>query len=107
MPWKVNTFMSSRKEFVELANQDEANIRDLCRKFGISAKTGYKWLDRYEAGGPSGLEEKSRRPVHSPNQTAKSIEDAILDVRNEHTSWGSRKIDRWLRNNKPDIVRPS
>lgn len=59
MPWNERDAMSLRREFVELASQPGCNRRDLCRRFGISPKTGYKWLQRFTQSGVSGLEERS------------------------------------------------
>lgn len=66
MPWKEVSLMSSRKEFVLLAQQEGANIRALCRQFSISPKTGYKLLNRYAALGEAGLLDYSRQPHTSP-----------------------------------------
>ncbi len=95
MPWKASTAMSQRQEFVELALQDGANIRALCRQFGITPRTAYKWLHRYEADGPAGLVEHSRRPQHSPRHSSPVVEAQILQVRQAHPAWGGRKI-RWI-----------
>jgi len=65
MPWKEKTAMSCRHEFVLLASQPGAVVRELCRRHGISPKTGYKWLARYQADGAAGLADRSRRPVHT------------------------------------------
>ena len=62
MPWHISDLMSQRLEFVQLAQQPGVNFRQLCRRFGISARTGYKWLARYRAEGPAGLADRSRRP---------------------------------------------
>ena len=52
MPWKENTTMSLRHEFVRLATQPNANISALARRFAISRKTAYKWIQRYREEGP-------------------------------------------------------
>lgn len=96
MPWKVRDHMSSRREFVLLASQEGANVAQLCRNFGVSRKTAYKWLSRAEEEGEQGLGgtlgDHSRRPLHSPNQTAKEVERKVLDIREAHPAWGGRKI---------------
>lgn len=92
MPWKETTTMSQRLEFVTLASREEANISRLCRRFGISRKTGYKWLHRFQEGGPDALQDCSRRPHSNPNRTPESIEGAVLSVRDAHPAWGARKI---------------
>ena len=74
MPWKESTPMSERLEFVLLATQEIANIRELCRRFGITAKTAYKWLARYQESGIEGLRDQSRRPRTSPTQTDEELE---------------------------------
>ncbi|HKR62028.1 MAG TPA: helix-turn-helix domain-containing protein, partial [Pyrinomonadaceae bacterium] len=55
MPWRISSAMSERHEFVLLAGQQTANIRQLCRRFGITPKTGYKWLARFASEGVAGL----------------------------------------------------
>jgi transposase-like protein len=61
MPWNEVSAMSLRHEFVMLATVEGANVRELCRRYGISRKTAYKWIDRFKTAGPTGLEERSRR----------------------------------------------
>ena len=97
MPWKEMNAMSIRKEFVILALQTGSNIRGLCRQYGISSRTAYKWIARYQAEGEAGIEERSRRPQHSPRKTDAAMEQMVLDKRAE-TSWGGRKIARVLSN---------
>lgn len=92
MPWKVMNAMSERHEFVLLASQCDSNIRLLCRRFGISPATGYKWLGRYQRQGLEGIVECSRRPASSPQRTVPSMERAVLAVREAHPCWGGRKI---------------
>jgi len=75
-----------------LAQQEGANIRALCRQFGISPKTGYKLLQRYAALGESGLADRSRRPTHSPRRTGVALEQAVLSLRDQHPAWGGRKL---------------
>ena len=65
MPWAIEDLMSKRTEFAMRALGTE-NFRGLCREYGISAATGYKWRDRFVAEGMRGMEEKSRRPKSSP-----------------------------------------
>jgi transposase InsO family protein len=98
MPWKVKSLMSARKEFVSLARPEESNVAELCRRLGISRKTGYKWINRYRDLGQSGLFDKSRRPKESPGATALEIKEAIFEIREMHPSWGGRKIRAVLTN---------
>jgi len=96
MPWNTVSAMSLRREFVMLALTEGCNRRELCRRFGISPKTGYKWLHRYLSDGPGGLQERSRRPHHSPHCTSDVIEQRIIALRRKHTDWGGRKLSRRL-----------
>ena len=96
MPWNTVSAMSLRREFVMLALAEGCNRRELCRRFGISPKTGYKWLHRYQSNGPDGLQERSRRPHHSPQCTPEVIEQRIIALRHEHPDWGGRKLHRRL-----------
>ncbi len=81
MPWNEVDIMSLRREFVALACQEEANVRELCRRFQISSKTGYKWLSRYAADGVEGLVDRSRRAHNSPGRTPEAMEAAVVRVR--------------------------
>ena len=96
MPWQEVSAMTLRGEFVALAQQEGANRRALCRRFGISPTTGYKWLRRYQAQGHAGLQDRSRRPRHRPRHTPPAVEQAVLAVRAQHPAWGGRKIRAWL-----------
>ena len=92
MPWQEVSIMSLRKEFVLLASREGVNLRALCRQFGISAKTGYKLLKRYQGEGEAGLEDRSRRPKSSPRRTPPEIEATVVAVRDLHPAWGGRKL---------------
>ena len=91
MPWREIGVMDERREFVSLASHESANRRELCRRFGISATTGDKWLDRF-ASGDADLTDRSRRPHHSPERTGEALELAVLKIRDAHPAWGARKI---------------
>ena len=93
MPFSGVSAMDRKREFVELAGVEGANVRELCRRFGVSPTTGYKWLGRWRAEGAAGLGERSRRPAGSPGRTAASVEAAVLAVRAaSNEAWGGRKI---------------
>jgi transposase InsO family protein len=78
-----------------LARRAEANVAALCRRFGVSRKTGYKWLVRF-ARDDAGLGDRSRRPHRSPAQTPASIEAAVIELRRRHPAWGGRTLARRL-----------
>jgi transposase InsO family protein len=98
MPWKEITTMSARTDFIQMTKLEKANISQLCRHFGISRKTGYKWLKREREMGPAGLVDRSRRPHNSPKRTKATIENQVLAVRKKHKAWGGRKIRKILQN---------
>ena len=83
--------MDERLQFVarRLAGEQMA---DLCREFGISRKTGYKIFDRDKECGIQGLTDRSRRPHHYAHKLPFQVENYILNVKREHTTWGARKI---------------
>lgn len=88
--------MSQRHEFVLLAKSAGINLRELCRRYGISAKTGYKWIARYRAEGESGLADRSRRPRRSPRLCPPPIAEAVIALRQEEPTWGGTKLRRRL-----------
>ena len=74
-----------------------------CKRFRVYPRTAYKWIKRYESDGPAGLENQSRRPHYSPKHTPKNIESQILAVRDQHPSWGGRKIQDTVLQVRPTI----
>jgi transposase InsO family protein len=90
MAWLEMSPMDLRAEFVMLAMVEGANRSALCRRFSISRKTGYKWLGRRELDEP--LADRSRRPKCSPKQTPEAMTDAVVRLRDEHPTWGGRKL---------------
>lgn len=96
MPWRTESVMDQRIEFVLRARGEEETVSQLCREYTISRPTGYLWLRRYgEAGSVAGLVEHSRRPLHSPQRTGSEQTAAVLALRDE-TGWGGPKIARVL-----------
>jgi len=92
MPWKESTKMASRLEFVLLASKPGANVRALCRAFGVSPMTGYKLLKRYQEQGAEGVIEQSRRPHSSPSRTSLEMEAQVLQLHEQYPFWGARKL---------------
>ena len=83
MAWGMVDVDEQRMRFVVQASRGEKSLRGLCEEFKISRPTGYTWLRRFEAGGIAGVEEKSRRPHHSPTRTAADIEQRVLELREQ------------------------
>jgi len=96
MPWPVKDLISVRLEFVSLARQPDANMRQLCRRFGLSPTIAYKWLARFKQGGLEALGDHSRRPKQSPARTAAPLEEKIVTLRRAHPAWGARKLRKRL-----------
>jgi len=96
VPWPEVSIMSMRREFVMLAGQEGVNRRELCRRYGVSPSTAYKWLGRADANPEESFSDRSRRPLRSPARSAASMEAAVLALRDEHPAWGGRKLRRRL-----------
>lgn len=92
MPWNSRDLMSLRLEFVSLASKEGANIRELCRRFRITPRTGYKWRTRFLQEGAAGLAERSRRPRSQPRLTAAEMTGRVLELRRKHPAWGGVKL---------------
>jgi putative transposase len=92
MPWSQTSPMDQRTQFIAAYLRDRLSVTELCELYGVSRKTGYKWIDRYLMHGPQGLEERSRRPSTSPRQTPDHVVAAILEARRRHPSWGAKKL---------------
>jgi transposase InsO family protein len=97
MPWKTMDVREQRVRFVVAALRRERSLSSLCKEFGISRPTGRLWLERYRAGGVEAIAERSRRPLHSPRQTAPELEQAIIALRVRYPDWGARKLQVLLR----------
>ena len=90
MSWETKTVMEQRKQFIIAASAEGANISELCREFGISRKTGHKWINRADMGLP--LCDQSRRPHRQPSKTAEEVEQKIIQMRLAHPAWGGKTI---------------
>jgi transposase InsO family protein len=89
--------MSRKMEFAERASQPGAKLAAVCREFGVSRQTGYKWLTRFREHGFEGLEEQSRRPKSSPLALGEEVVAAVLEARDAHPTWGPKKIQQLMR----------
>lgn len=92
MPWMTKKVIEQRYEFVMLAQVAGANVAALCRRFGLSRECAYKWLRRFKAGGKAALADRSRRPTQSPARLTVAQEQALVQLRQRHPSWGARKL---------------
>lgn len=91
MPWRTQTIMDERARFVFEAERSDLPFAELCRRYGISRPTGYKWVDRHRGEGVAGLEDRSHRPRSCPHATPPQIEKRILELR-KRRRWGAPKL---------------
>lgn len=101
MPWSQTTPMDQKTQFIADYLRECFSITELCQRYGVARKTGYKVIERYLRYGPAGLEERSRKPHYSPNQTDAEIVAALLEARRRHSSWGAKKLLRIVRRHHP------
>jgi putative transposase len=106
MPWKACKPMDERLKFIARLLDGE-KMAPLCREFGISRKTGYKILTRYNETGLEGLTDRSRRPYRHANQLPFQIEAQIVRLKQDKPSWGAPKIRERLVRLHPDVHTPA
>ena len=92
MPWHETSPVEQRVEFVREYTSGLFTMTELAAQYQISRKTGYKWLERYEAAGVDGLRDQSRRPDHSPQATDPELIEALFAQRRRHPRWGAKKL---------------
>src|SRR5437763_1392843 len=106
MPWQECHQMDERLRFVA-RRLDGEKMAVLCQEFGISRKTGYKIFSRYKDCGLDGLTDRSRRPYRHARQLPFQIEKAIIQLKQEHPSWGAPKLRERLRRQHSDVHCPA
>lgn len=84
--------MDLKEEFVIQAQKGSQSFSSLCREYGISRKTGYKWLGRFDEDGFTGLENQSRRPASSPEKLSEEAVCKLVRLKQDHMKWGPKKI---------------
>jgi putative transposase len=107
MPWLETDPVTERKRFVLEAEGGLFSFAELCRRHGISRKTGYKWLERYEVEGPDGLLDRSHRPGFCPHATEPRVLEAAFELRRHRPRWGAAKILGRLRTLHPEWSLPA
>ena len=107
MPWLETDPMNERKRFILEATGKFFSHTELCLRHGVSRKTGYKWLDRYESEGPDGLVDRPHRAHVHPHTTEPYVVDAALELRTQRRRWGADKIRARLLTLHPDWSVPS
>jgi putative transposase len=99
--------MEERWQFIQECKSHEWSMAEVCRRFDVSRKTGYKWLARYDFGGMEALQDGSHAPHHNPRQVLEEVEDAIVEARAKHPHWGPVKLRAWLDRTAPEIQWPA
>lgn len=107
MPWKERTAVEERRAFLKAWQRQEQSFSALCRYFGVSRPTGYKWLERFEQDGEAGLQDQSRAPVHQPRAMPEALRSRILALRGEHPTWGPKKLKARLERAHPQLSWPA
>jgi len=107
MPWTQASAPDMRLQFIADYQNTLFSFADLCRRYGISRKTGYKWLERYEREGPAGLLDRTHRTRACPHATPAHVRDALLELRRKHPTWGAEKLLTLLGEAQPSWPLPS
>jgi len=107
MPWQDRSPMDQRMQFVTEYHSGLFTMTELVEQYGISRRTGYKWVDRYDADGVAGLLDRSRRPHHSPHATAARLVEALIAERTRHPRWGAKKLLVVAARRQPHAAWPS
>ena len=103
MPWMETAPMDERLQFVDAARREHFTMAELCARYGVSRKTGYKWLARFAEEGRRGLSDRSRAPHHCPHRIAPELAEWLCALRQQHPYWGARKLLRILATRHPRV----
>ncbi len=106
VPWKDTNREAEQIRFIERWQRGGGTFLELCQAFGISPKTGYKRIHRYETWGWDGLRDLSRAPHRHPNQMEHTVAERLIAARQEHSTWGPKKLVAWLQDREPLVSWP-
>ncbi len=107
MPWKETDAMKEKRTFIDAMLRQSKPFRELCREYGISEKTGYKWRKRFLEQGYAGLEDESRAPQKHPNSIDGDTAAELIALRLAHPSWGGKKLLVLWERSHPNQPSPS
>jgi transposase len=99
--------VEQRARFIDDHRLGLYDMTELCTRYAISRKTGYKWLGRYDAGGRLALQDRSRAPHSCPHKIAAPVEALLVAARRQHPDWGPEKLVQWLAPRHPDVTWPA
>ena len=107
MPWLEATPMEQRERFIRDQQNGLYTMTELCARHNISRKTGYKWLERFDAGGRAALGDRSRAPRRCPHRISDTVAELICTARRQHPSWGPEKLLQWLQPRHANVTLPA
>ena len=107
MPWQETSPVEERERFIDDHQLGLYTMIELCARYAISRKTGYKWLERYDRGGRPALEDRSRAPHQCPHKIAEPVAQLLLSARRQHPDWGPEKLMDWLEPRHPAVTWPA
>ena len=107
MPWLETAPVEQRERFLRDYQLRLYTVVELSARYGISRKTAYKWLARFDAHGRAGLRDRSRAPHHCPHRIPDEVDRVICDARQQHPSWGPEKLLAWLAPRHPALTWPA
>lgn len=107
MPWLETVPMEQRLAFLDALADGFYTMTELCARFGVSRKTGYKWIARFAEGGRRALHDRSRAPHHCPHRIAPAVAQVLCSARRQHPDWGPVKLLDWLAPRHPQLAWPA
>ena len=107
MSWKETCVMDEKVRFIVECNESEESFAELCRRFGISRKTGYKWIERYQQKGAEGLMDQAPVARTRPHEREGEVIEAVVALRKEHANWGPKKLRGYLVDHQPQVHWPA
>ena len=107
MPWQETDPVDQRERFIADHQHRLYSMAELCARYGVSRKTGYKWLARYDAGGRPALCEGSHAPHTCPHRISDAVAELLCAAREAHPTWGPAKLLDWLRPRHPRVAWPA
>jgi putative transposase len=107
VPWKETSVVDERRAFVAEYLKRREEFAALCAKYGVSRKTGYKWVQRFYDGGVAGLLDRTRRPRRMAHVMSEDVEAAILELRQRYPTWGPKKLRARLLEMEPETRWPA
>jgi transposase InsO family protein len=107
MPWEETSPVEERERFIDDHRLGLYTMTELCERYAVSRKTGYKWITRYDDGGRPALRDRSRAPHHCPHKISEAVAQLLLTARRAHPDWGAEKLLQWLEPRHPAVSWPA